>query len=433
MNLIVFEDAGAEQLFPITTGRPSYTITCASFRLIDVLLENQEPNDRTIGLVRDYLLPQQAADYPRFTDSLKVAAADPSESLHPWTMVVNARVVPSVANLQHLRALRQSFATDPEGSVPRVIRQGWAVAAAVIPTATLVNKQGQELLRSIEDYCNGAIDKVQMESPSLTLYEYPHDVVRENQNNFHDNLESRRLTGDYREIQPGVFARGNQNIADYVIFDTSSGPILMEEGVSIGPFTLIEGPVYIDRHCRIIEHAAIKDCVSLGHTTKIGGEVEASVVERFTNKQHHGFLGHSYLGSWINLGAGTCNSDLKNTYGKVNMEYDGQRVPTDMRFIGCIMGDYAKTAINTSIFTGKTIGACSMVYGFVTTNVPSFVNYARSFGQTTELPPEVMQSTQKRMFDRRAVEQRPCDVQLLADMHRVTSHERQLSGEPLVL
>ena len=94
--------------------------------------------------------------------------------------------------------------------------------------------------------------------------------------------------------------------------------------------------------------------MALGHTTKIGGEIEASIVEPYTNKQHHGFLGHSYLGSWINLGAGTCNSDLKNTYGNVKMDYRGESVATGMQFVGCFMGDYAKTAINTGIFTGKT-------------------------------------------------------------------------------
>jgi glucose-1-phosphate thymidylyltransferase len=104
-----------------------------------------------------------------------------------------------------------------------------------------------------------------------------------------------------------------------------------------------------------------------------------------------------------------------------------------MQFVGRIMGDYAKSAINTGIFTGKTIGVCSMVYGFVTTNVPSYVNYARLFGQVTELPPEVMIATQHRMFLRRNVEQRPCDAQLLHDMYELTRHERQLAGEPLSL
>src|SRR5262249_41021277 len=143
----------------------------------------------------------------------------------------------------------------------------------------------------------------------------------------------------------------------------------------------LAGPVHLGGSCRVLEHAALKHAVALGHTTKIGGEIEASIVEPFSNKQHHGLLGRSYLGSWVNLGAGTCNSDLKNTYGTVNMEYQGRKVATGMQFVGAIVGDYSKSAINTGIFTGKVIGVCSMLYGFVTTNVPSFVNYARLFSQ----------------------------------------------------
>ena len=159
------------------------------------------------------------------------------------------------------------------------------------------------------------------------------------------------------------------------------------------------------------------------------------MIEPYTNKKHYGFLGHSYLGSWINLGAGTCNSDLKNTYGLINMTYGDQKVSTGSQFVGCVIGDYSKTAINTSIFTGKTIGAGSMVYGVATTNVPSFVNYARSFGQLGELPPAVVATTQQRMFVRRAREQRPCDIQLIEDMFRLTAAERpaDLSANPIDL
>ena len=115
------------------------------------------------------------------------------------------------------------------------------------------------------------------------------------------------------------------------------------------------------------------------------------------------------------------------------MIYRGEKVDTNMQFVGCIMGDYSKTAINTGIFTGKTIGVCSMVYGFVSTNVPSFVNYARTFGQITELSPEVMIATQKRMFVRRNVTQRASDCQLILDMYELTRYERQLADEPLSL
>ncbi len=163
--------------------------------------------------------------------------------------------------------------------------------------------------------------------------------------------------------------------------DTKAGPIVLEAGASVGPHSFLAGPVHLGVNSRVLEHAALKHAVALAHTTKIGGEIEASIIEPYSNKQHHGFLGHSYLGSWVNLGAGTCNSDLKNTYGPVNMEYRGRKIPTGMQFVGAIIGDYSKTAINTGIFTGKVIGVGSMVYGFVTTNVPSFVNYARSFAQ----------------------------------------------------
>jgi glucose-1-phosphate thymidylyltransferase len=119
----------------------------------------------------------------------------------------------------------------------------------------------------------------------------------------------------------------------------------------------------------------------------------------------------------------------------VNMQYGSEKIASGMQFIGCIIGDYAKTAINTSIFTGKTIGTASMVYGFATTNVPSFVNYARTFDKVGNLPPEVIVTTQKRMFSRRNVTQRPCDIELILDMYRNTQHERPdgLSNEPISL
>jgi glucose-1-phosphate thymidylyltransferase len=229
----------------------------------------------------------------------------------------------------------------------------------------------------------------------------------------------------------GLFVAPGATIGDYVVTDTRKGPIIIDRNAQIGAYTLLRGPIYVGPKSKILEHSAIKDAVTLSHTTKIGGEVEASIVEPYTNKQHHGFLGHSYLGSWINLGAGTCNSDLKNTYGPVNMEYSFGKIPTNMQFLGCIMGDYSKTAINTGIFTGKVIGVCSMMYGFVTSNVPSFVNYARLFGQIANLPPEVMVSTQQRMFARRDVQQRGCDIQLIYDMYRLTQSERERQGDAL--
>ena len=159
----------------------------------------------------------------------------------------------------------------------------------------------------------------------------------------------------------------------------------------------------------------------------MGGEIEGVQTEPWSNKQHFGFLGHSYLGSWINLGAGTCNSDLKNTYGIVNMIYGDRKVSTGMQFVGCVMGDYSRTAINTSIYTGKVIGVGSTVYGMTPHNVPSFVNCAQPLNQYGVLPPEVLVSIQQRMFGRRKVTQRPCDIQLIHDVFTMTQLDRDPS------
>jgi glucose-1-phosphate thymidylyltransferase len=410
MNVLVFEDDLVDNLFPVTTGRPAYAITCGSYRLVDWLLRLGEP---VVGWVRPHLRDLQSFDFPQLHSTLVADQA--------WTLAVNARLVPSRQNFRRLRRLAEQPA-------PNSVRDGKSLAAAVVSTETVRGAASSgELIQLVAEPTSSPSGE-----PSLALFNFPHEIIRWNLECLSDNLSDRIESGRYREVAEGVFVGSDTALGDYIVTDTKAGPLVLDDHSQIGPYCYLRGPAYLGVGARVIEHAAIKDGVSLGHTTKIGGEVEASVIEPFTNKQHHGFLGHSYLGSWINLGAGTCNSDLKNTYGEVKLDFRGQKLATGMQFVGCLMGDYAKTAINTGIFTGKIIGTCSMVYGFVTTNVPSFVNYARSFGQVTELPPAVMEATQKRMFARRQVLQRPCDIQLLHDMYRLTRHERQLAEEPLV-
>jgi UDP-N-acetylglucosamine diphosphorylase/glucosamine-1-phosphate N-acetyltransferase len=416
MNILLVEDANVENLYPMTTGRPAYAVLCAGYRLIDWLSLLELP----IGAaVRPQLVSLQRVDFPE----LAVRPQGPGEA----TLLVNARVVPSYTNY---RTLKHLVDTNAAGVV---LSSEGLIAAAVVPVGQSLSSEQLALRDLVGLQKEPPLSDLPVLEHSLSLFEYPHDLIRYNLAYFDENLGHRIETGQYEQQADGIFVSAGTKLGECVITDTTDGPIVFERNASVGPHCYLRGPAHLGHGARVSEHSAIKDGVSLGHTTKIGGEVEASVIEPFTNKQHHGFLGHSYLGSWINLGAGTCNSDLKNTYGKVKMTYRGRKVDTDMQFVGCIMGDYSKTAINTGIFTGKTIGACSMVYGFVSTNVPSFVNYARTFGQITELSPEVMIATQKRMFVRRNVTQRASDCQLILDMYEMTRYERQLADEPLSL
>jgi len=309
---------------------------------------------------------------------------------------------------------------------------GERIAAALLqkPPSQISVNNATALTASIRDLGLPIVDS------QLRLLEFPHDVIREHERSLRENLEY-RLRDGYRQLSDGLFVADGVTIGPHLVTDTKAGPILLDAGSSLGPFCYLTGPAYVGRGARLIEMAVLKDGVAIGERAKIGGEIEASIVEPLSNKQHHGFLGHSYVGSWVNLGAGTSNSDLKNTYGSVTMDYGGRRVPSGMQLVGCFIGDYAKTAVNTGIFTGKAIGVCSMAYGFVTTNVPGFTNYARSMGQVTEIGVDVAVATQARMFARRGIEQRACDVDLLRSLFELTRAERTNFGplppEPLSL
>ncbi|NQU20537.1 MAG: glucose-1-phosphate thymidylyltransferase [Candidatus Nealsonbacteria bacterium] len=413
MNVILFEDDKVQQLYPATIGRSASEVSCGSYRLVELA---DRLGDPVRALVRPHLRQTLQADLPELV-------AGPLRPDGP-VLAVNARLLPSAGVIQRLAGMARQ-------DRPAVFRFHDDVAAVVLGPQHALPGEDEIVGRDPASWLDPlGLDVIDADLP---LLQYPHDLIRYHPAALAENLEDRLARGQYKEIADGVFAASSASLGQYVVTDTSEGPIVLEADASVGPHCFLSGPIHVGPRSRIIEHAAVKDAVALGHTCKIGGELENSIVEPYTNKQHHGFLGHSYLGSWVNLGAGTCNSDLKNTYGQVGMEYGGRRVATGMQFIGCIIGDYAKTAVNTSIFTGKTIGACTMVYGFVTTNVASFVNYARLFGQVTEAPVDVMIATQARMFARRNVPQRDCDVQLLRDMYELTRHERQLAVEPLSL
>ncbi len=412
LNLLLFEDALVDGLDPVTSGRPAWAVSCASYRLVDLV--SRLPGVVS-SVVRPFLRDVVAADF-----GATVAGMD---AARPWTLCINARTAPTLGNLRVLRELgdRQS---------PTHCRDGPTLQAALVPTPQAVAWTRD--VNSLDAMAVVPATSTPLDG-SLELFGYLHDYVRINRQAFVDNLNDRLQTGSWREVMDGVFTDDAAwSPPDFVSLDSRQGPVLISPGVQLKPFAALAGPLFIGPGNRIAAHSAIREYVSTGTTCKLGGEIEASVIESYSNKQHYGFLGHSYLGSWINLGAGTCNSDLKNTYGTVNMRRGGERIATNQQFVGCFIGDYAKTAINTSIFTGKTIGVCSMLYGIACTDVAAFTNHAQSLGQVTAVDPQVMVQTQARMFRRRGVEQRHCDQELISAMFDRTAGQRQgLPTRPL--
>ena len=146
-----------------------------------------------------------------------------------------------------------------------------------------------------------------------------------------------------------------------VVIDAENGPVYIDEGAEIHPFSRIEGPCYIGRKS-ILLGAKCREGNSIGDLCRVGGEVEESIIHGYSNKYHDGFLGHAYVGEWVNLGAFTTNSDLKNDYTNVTMTLDGHTpIDTGSQKVGALIGDHTKTSIGTLMNTGANVGAMALI------------------------------------------------------------------------
>ncbi len=161
-----------------------------------------------------------------------------------------------------------------------------------------------------------------------------------------------------------------------VVADTTAGPVVIDREAVVAAFTRLEGPCYIGPGTHVLG-AKIRAGTSLGPGCRIGGEVEASIVLGHSNKYHDGFLGHAYVGEWVNLGAGTSNSDLRNDYGEVRVQVRGQVVGTGRHKVGCFLGDHTKAGLGTLLNTGTSAGVfCNLLPtgGLLPRHVPSFAS-----------------------------------------------------------
>jgi UDP-N-acetylglucosamine diphosphorylase / glucose-1-phosphate thymidylyltransferase / UDP-N-acetylgalactosamine diphosphorylase / glucosamine-1-phosphate N-acetyltransferase / galactosamine-1-phosphate N-acetyltransferase len=153
------------------------------------------------------------------------------------------------------------------------------------------------------------------------------------------------------------------NIKPGCVLDASQGPVVIAEGVEVGSNSVIQGPCYIGPHSVIRPLSLVKNATTIGRLCKIGGEIVNTIMLGHSNKSHEGFLGHSYIGKWVNLGAGTTTANLKSTYGLVSVQYAEREVPTGRQFFGSVIGDHVKTGIGTRLMPGSYIGFCSALLG----------------------------------------------------------------------
>ncbi|MBI2807137.1 MAG: hypothetical protein HYX68_19320 [Planctomycetes bacterium] len=215
-------------------------------------------------------------------------------------------------------------------------------------------------------------------------------------------------------------------IEPLVFADTTHGPVVIDDGALVTAFSRLEGPCHIGPGTQVMG-AKIRAGTSLGAHCRVGGEVEASILHGYSNKYHDGFLGHAYIGEWVNLGAGTHNSDLRNDYGDVVVPQRGLKINTGMSKVGCFLGDHTKTGLGTLLNTGTNVGAfCSLLPAgrFAPKYLPSFTSWWN--GSLTEaFTLEQLLITAEIVMRRRGVALTAAHRALYANLFDDTAQERR--------
>jgi UDP-N-acetylglucosamine diphosphorylase/glucosamine-1-phosphate N-acetyltransferase len=207
-----------------------------------------------------------------------------------------------------------------------------------------------------------------------------------------------------------------------LVLDARDGPVVVD-AAHIEPFSFIQGPAAIGAGATI-SRARILGETTIGPVCRIGGEVEASVVQGYSNKHHDGFLGHSYLGEWVNIGAMTTNSDLKNTYGSIRMVLEGfGQLDSGVLKLGCFLADHVKLGIGLHLNGGAVIGTGSNIFGvhFAPKTIPPFTWGGEVF---REYRIDGMVDVARKVMGRRKIALSPQQEALLREAFAMTRGSR---------
>jgi len=361
MRVCLFEDLNSE-FGPLVCTRPVFDLLCGQTSLAVKQLRAFPASEIGV-LIRPSLADLYQQEHP------ESAVNDEAWLTTGRTLLINGRWLPD--------SPRPLLLHDAENQVGCI---GSEVAFALVGPTELQDCSSASLSRCLENWQH----TLPCWQVGGKLVAYPWDLVHENGRQLAIDFVHAGLSGNHPAQPVTVIGPTDQLYVDpsadidpAVVADTRGGPVFIDRNAVIRAFTRLEGPCYIGPYTQV-KAAQIHAGSTLGPQCRIGGEVEASIVHGYSNKAHDGFLGHSYLGEWVNLGAGTQTSDLRNDYGKVSVTLNSRQLPTGLMKVGSIIGDHTKTALGTLLNTGSNVGIfCNLLPagGLAPNNIPSFSNW----------------------------------------------------------
>lgn len=368
MPLVIcyYEDEKFDRFYPVTIFRPVYTLRAGIVPLFR-RGERYFPDAKVCLSARDQvspLLAETLRDHP--VNIIKRGDCD--------ILFINGRIRDYGDLVKAVSEARLSTVFTRQGETVAVLFKKHLLEE-IPPLAT--QREYQQLYETEHDHFAPA-------PTEATLYDYCWEIMAD--------IE-REITADFAHLRPGMKPRDDVILHDGAIV-VNRDDVYFDSGVEVKPGAVIDassGPVYIGCNSRIEAHAAvIGPCYigpnsvvlagriaasSIGHTCRVGGEVEESIFHCYVNKYHAGFIGHSYVAPWVNFGAMTTNSDLKNNYSNIRVSINESTVDTESIKVGSFIGDHTKFGIGTLLNTGINIGVCCNIFGgtlIVDKEVPSF-------------------------------------------------------------
>lgn len=383
MQVILFEDQFVDQFYPFTLTKPLGHLVLGSSSLV-------EKWGRALSIDKHFV-------------ETRAYLNDGNEpALDVLSYYINARVIPDLKWVELLTKMERNQAFTKNG----VVVFARCNSSAVHTCEKVELEDDIALLESATDLFRLA--KVFIEFDAQFIDHYTHVVPAGIQ-----------LIGPLENLHVHPSAKVLQ-----AVINVTDGPVIIDEDAEIMEGALIRGPLYLGKHAVLKMGAKVYGPSIIGEECRIGGETSNVVFFPFSNKGHDGFLGNAVVGSWVNIGADTNCSNLKNNYSEVKLqtEFNSTPIPSGLTFCGALIGDHSKTGINTMLNTGTYVGVAANIFGG---DFPPKIVKSFTWGDNDTVHQlDKAIDTASRMMERRKKEMTPHDKRVLSHVFEMTAKAR---------
>jgi len=410
MEIALFEDSQWQNFAPLTLTRATFDIKVGARSFFEEYKQTPE----TL-LTREYLAG--------VTGERHVQCRVNPSSVDSDTVFVNGLLHPGAIDIGRLLGISHTFAI---------------IAGGRLIVAQLGSKDAEYLQECVAAGKKINVKKLDVEKSTQLgeqdtegLLSEPWDIIRILENSIAMQVSDLGSSSNNTRTGIKIIGKGSviidqdAEVEEGTVLDARNGGIYIGPEAHVAP-SRIAGPAYIGGKTQIKQFTIIESSY-IGYNCRVAGEIEHSIISDHTNKAHTGFVGHSYIGEWVNIGAMTTTSDLKMTYGNIKMNSaTGKKVDTGQNKVGSFFADMSKTSIGTLVYSGRRIGVSSHLHGLVAQDISSFTIYGSSIGtKDAELEMNSAIETQRKVMSRRGQVMSKAYEQMVKDVFAMTTADRR--------